>query len=146
MNKIVTALFLLLLLLSAIYVSQGKFSGKEIRLGMSGPFSGSKKNLGQEMLMGAQAYFKGINTQGGVFGRYIKIITRDDRYEPNLAIENAKKFINDDKIFAFFGLIGTPTAKVILPIALEHNIPVIGTFSGANFLRKPAHSQCPCWI
>jgi len=89
------------------------------------------------MLMGAQAYFKSVNDAGGVYGRYIKVTTKDDHYEPNLAVENAKKLIKNDKIFAFFGLIGTPTTKVILPIAIEHNIPVIETFSGANFLRKP---------
>ncbi len=138
-KKILSAIFISIIIILSFYLYLDKFSGKEIRLGMSGPFSGNKSNLGNEMLMGANAYFKSINDAGGIYGRFIRIISRDDRYEPKLAAQNARKLIKDDKIFAFFGVIGTPTSKAILPIALKNNIPYLGAFSGANFLRKPAN-------
>ncbi|MDX1808533.1 MAG: ABC transporter substrate-binding protein [Sulfurospirillaceae bacterium] len=137
MNKIVSAIIVFIVILLSFYFSQGKFNDKEIRLGMSGPFSGNKSNLGDDMLTGAMAYFNDINDKGGIYGRPIKIIAKDDRYEPNLAIENAKNLIKKDKIFAFFGIIGTPTSRAILPIAIDNNIPLLGTFSGADFLREP---------
>lgn len=139
MKKIVSAIVIFIVILSSFYFSQGKFSDKEIRLGMSGPFSRDKSNLGNDMLIGAMAYFKNVNDNGGIYGRSVKIISKDDRYEPNLAIENAKKLIKEDKIFAFFGVIGTPTSKAILPIAIDNNIPLLGTFSGADFLRNPSN-------
>ena len=137
MYRVIIASILALLVLFPFLPIEKKFSEKEIRLGMSGPFSGSKKNLGKEFLKGAESYFKYINDDGGVYGRFIKVIHKDDRYEPKIAEENAKNLINQDKIFAFFGVIGTPTSKAILPIALKHDIPFLGAFSGARFLRKP---------
>ncbi len=133
---IITVVLSLLAMLSFISFEPG-FNDKEIRLGMSGPFYGSKKNLGEEMLMGANSYFKSINYNGGIYGRFIKIIYKDDRYEPKIAVENAYKLINKDKIFAFFGVVGTPISKAILPIALKYKKPFLGAFSGANFLRIP---------
>ncbi len=104
---------------------------------MSGLFCGAKNSLGEEYLKGADAYFRYINENGGVYGRFIKVIHKDDRYEPKIAEENAEKLIKDDKIFAFFGVIGTPTSKAILPVSMKKNIPFLTPFSGAKFLREP---------
>lgn len=113
-----------------------KFQGNEIKLGMSGPFSGSLHTLGGELLMGMNLYFESINQQGGVHGRTFRVITRDDRYEPKIASENALKLIKKDKVFAFVGFIGTPSNRVALPIAMEYRVPHIGALSGAQFLRE----------
>ena len=135
MKKILFLMLILLIGIFLLYDYEYGFSDDEIRLGMSAPFSGNKSDLGNEMYMGANAYFQYTNNSGGVYGRFIKLLTRDNRYEPELAIKNANDFIKKDKIFAFFGSVGTPTSKVILPIALKHNIPFLGAFSGAEFLR-----------
>ncbi|MCF6172330.1 MAG: ABC transporter substrate-binding protein [Campylobacteraceae bacterium] len=107
---------------------------------MSAPFSGNKKNLGNEMYMGANAYFQNVNENGGIYSRFVKLVLRDNRYEPVIAIKNAFDFINKDKIFAFFGTVGTPTSKAILPIAIKYEMPFLGTFSGAGFLRNSEKS------
>ena len=136
MNKILSFVLVFLVSIFLLYSYEARFSDNEIRLGMSAPFSGNKSDLGNEMYKGANAYFQEINSGGGVFGRLIKLLTRDNRYEPELAIQNAKDFISKDKIFAFFATVGTPTSKVILPIAIKHNIPFLGALSGADFLRR----------
>jgi len=135
MKKILFLVSILLIDIFLLYNYESGFSDDEIRLGMSAPFSGNKSDLGNEMYMGANAYFQYINNNGGVYGRFIKLLTRDNRYEPELAIKNANNFIKEDKIFAFFATVGTPTSKAILPIALKHDIPFLGAFSGAEFLR-----------
>jgi len=139
MNKILSFVPILLIAIFLFYNYEARFSDDEIRLGMSAPFSGNKSDLGNEMYMGANVYFRNVNNNGGVYGRYIKLLTRDNKYEPELAIKNANNFIKKDKIFAFFATVGTPTSKAILPIALKHNIPFLGAFSGAEFLR--AHNE-----
>ncbi len=136
MNKILSFVSIFLIGIFLLYNYESRFNDDEIRLGMSAPFSGNKKDLGNEMYRGANAYFQDINNNGGVYGRFIKLLTRDNRYEPELAIQNANDFIKKDKIFAFFATVGTPTSKAILPIALKHNIPFLGAFSGAEFLRQ----------
>lgn len=110
---------------------------KTIRLGMSGPFSGGSSSVGNQFLLGAQIYFNDLNENGGVHGRTIEIIAKDDQYEPRIAIENVKALIKKEKVFALFGIIGTPTAEAVFPIAKEKNIPFVATYSGAEFLRNP---------
>jgi ABC-type branched-subunit amino acid transport system substrate-binding protein len=136
MNKLISFLLAFAILIFLFYNYETKFNATEIKLGMSAPFSGSKKNLGDEMYMGASAYFQSINEDGGIYGRFVKLIPRDNKYEPRLAAKNANDFIKKDKIFAFLGTVGTPTSKAILPIAIKYNIPFLGAFSGADFLRQ----------
>ena len=129
--------FFVLLMVTPYYVINQKFEGNTITLGMSGPFSGGLNSVGNQFLMGANIYFENLNKTGGVYGREIKIIAKDDRYEPRIAIENVNTLIQKEKIFALFGIIGTPVAEAIFPIAKEKRIPLVGTYSGAEFLRNP---------
>jgi ABC-type branched-subunit amino acid transport system substrate-binding protein len=61
----------------------------------------------------------------------------NDGYEPNKAIENTKRLLDDDKVFALIGEVGTPTSKAAQPIASDMGVPFIGPFTGAEFLRTP---------
>lgn len=62
---------------------------------------------------------------------------RDDKYEPELTVQNTKELINIEKVFALFGFVGTPTSQVAYPIALEENTPFLMPLTGATFLREP---------
>jgi len=108
-----------------------------VLLGQSAAFSGPAAQLGIQMNAGAMAYFDYINKLGGVQGRTILLKTRDDRYEGNLAAENTRKLIEEDKVFALFAYVGTPTSAAALPIFTEAKVPFIGPFTGAELLRKP---------
>ena len=130
-------LFLLTLIALPYYIYNQKFQSNTILLGMSGPFSGGLNSVGNQFLMGANIYLSNLNEQGGVFGRKIQIIAKDDRYEPRLAIENVKELIEQDKVFALFGVIGTPVAEAVFPIAQEKRVPFVGAYTGAEFLRNP---------
>ena len=127
----------ILIAFSLPFVKYGSYyDEKEIRLGMSGPFSGNLHSLGDELMLGVNIYFKHINEQGGIYGRVFRVITRDDKYEPKITAENAEELIKKQRVFALLGFIGTPTSKVALPIAMKYRIPFIGAFSGADFLRE----------
>lgn len=130
-------LFFLFLMSIPYYVFNQKFEDKTIYLGMSGPFSGGLNSVGNQFLMGANIYFTNLNEHDGVYGRKIKIVAKDDRYEPKIAIENVKELIAKENVFALFGIIGTPAAEAVFPIANEHRIPFIGAYTGAEFLRNP---------
>lgn len=131
-----------ILLLVAMFPSlnalaQFGVSADTITLGQSAAFSGPAKDLGVEMRDGALLAFNEFNRQGGAHGRKIKLISYDDGYEPDRAVSNTKKLINDDKVFALFGAVGTPTSKAVLPIFTEAKVPYFGAFSGAELLRSP---------
>jgi len=86
---------------------------------------------------GIRAAFEEINRAGGVHGRKLKLTSVDDGYEPDRAIAQTKKLIEEDKVFALIGPVGTPTSAAAQPIATAAKVPFIGAFTGAGFLRNP---------
>lgn len=112
-------------------------SEHSILIGQSAALSGPAQGLGQEMRSGAKLYFDQVNASGGIHGRKIELESLDDGYEPDQAAANTKKLINDSKVFALFGYVGTPTSQAVLPLVNEAHIPYIGAFTGAQLLREP---------
>ena len=109
----------------------------EIVLGQSVALTGPAAQLGLDMQSGALLYFNDVNRKGGVNGRKIVLKTLDDGYESARAAENTKKLINDQKVFALFGYVGTPTSQASMPIFTEAKVPFVGPFTGAELLRSP---------
>jgi branched-chain amino acid transport system substrate-binding protein len=108
-----------------------------IVFGQAAVLQGPASALGLGMKEGLNAAFDEANRKGGVHGRKIKLISVDDGYEPSKAIAATRKLIEDDKVFALIGPVGTPTAVAAQPIAAAANVPFIGAFTGASFLRNP---------
>jgi branched-chain amino acid transport system substrate-binding protein len=105
--------------------------------GQSAPLDGPASALGRGMRLGILAAFDEANRHGGVAGRTLKLISRDDAYEPDRSIAQTKKLIEEDKVFALIGAVGTPTSKAAQPLASAAHVPFIGPFTGAAFLRDP---------
>ena len=108
---------------------------RSILLGQSAAFSGPSGELGREFRKGAHAYIQQINAQGGIYGREIVVIYRDDQYEPAKTFANTKQLVEQERVFALFGYLGTPTFQAALPIINANKVPVIATVSGAQALR-----------
>jgi hypothetical protein len=68
----------------------------------------------------------------------LELISYNDDYEPEEAIAKTNKLIEEDKVFALIGEVGTPTSKAVRPIATEQGVPFIAPFTGADFLRDPS--------
>ena len=128
----------------ALLVSPCVFAGPgitptEIKLGQTAVFEGPASALGLGMRTGLQTAFAEINDQGGVVGRKITLVTKDDGYEPTQAIANARALIQDEKAFLLIGGVGTPTASAIIPVCQEAQVPFIAPFTGAGALRNPVN-------
>ena len=108
----------------------------EIRFGISAPFTGSAKELGNQMKLGVQTAFNLINDAGGIHGRQLKLVTADDGYEPTRTAETMQQLYEKEQVFGFIGNVGTPTAVVGLPYALERKMLFFGAFTGASLLRR----------
>lgn len=108
-----------------------------IQLGSSSALKGFASFLGTQLTQGSMVYFNKVNEQGGIHGRKIQFIQYDDGYEPSKALENTTKLIREDKVFVLFDYVGTPTAEKIVKIVNETKTPLIGLFTGAEFLRNP---------
>lgn len=110
---------------------------RSILLGQSAAFSGPSGELGREFRQGAHQVFDEVNAQGGIHGRQVVMVYRDDRYEPALAQRNTERFIRDDKVFALFGYVGTPTVQASLPLMDRYRVPLIAPLTGAQLIRQP---------
>jgi len=108
----------------------------EIRFGIAAPFSGPARELGREMKLGIDTAFNRVNDSGGVEGRMLRLVAADDGYEPSRTLEAMKQLYEKDQVFGFIGNVGTPTAAVAVPYALERRTLFFGAFTGANVLRN----------
>jgi ABC-type branched-subunit amino acid transport system substrate-binding protein len=109
---------------------------REIRFGIVAPFSGASRELGRQMKLGIDAAFSRANDAGGVDGRMLRLIAADDGYEPTRTLAAMKQLYENDQVFAYVGNVGTPTAAIAVPYALEHRTLFFGAFTGANLLRN----------
>jgi len=122
----------------------GNASQSEIRLGMSADFSASARALSIELYRGAMAYLLPLNNAGGVNGRRVVVKPYDDQYEPDLAIRNTLKLMDEDDVFALFSYVGTPTMNRALPLLQMHqdkHFLLLFPFTGADTNRIPPYDQ-----
>jgi branched-chain amino acid transport system substrate-binding protein len=108
----------------------------EIRFGISAPFSGAAKELGQNIKLGIEAAFDVANANGGVYGRKLRLVAADDGYEPTRTAVTMKQLYEKDQVFGLIGDVGTPTAAVALPYTLDRKMLFFGAFTGAGLLRN----------
>ncbi len=113
-----------------------KAIGKDVRFGMVAAMSGPAKELGRQMEVGVESAFDAANAKGGVNGQTVKLEALDDGYDPTRTLEQVKKLHDSGGVVGLIGDVGTPTAAVALPYALESRMLFFGAFSGANLLRR----------
>lgn len=101
---------------------------------MSTALTGNAHPVGNQLLTGSNVYFDKLNQQGGIKGAKIKLLVKNDGYEPNQAIINTREFILNDQVDAILGSLGTSTSYAVLPIIQQFKTPYLMPFSGAKQL------------
>ena len=136
---IATGLALLLAVATAAAASAEEtgVSPDRILFGQAAALEGPSSALGQGMRQGILAAFAEVNAKGGVHGRRLELISRDDGYDPDRSAAQTRVLIEQDKVFALIGAVGTPTTAATVPLAQASGVPFIGPFTGAAFLRAP---------
>jgi len=130
-------LFVLLAPLGAPAFAEDGISKDTILIGRSAGMTGTIAARMKPATEAMTAYFEQVNAAGGVNGRKIKLLNVDDGNDPKRAMENTRKLITEDKVFALFSPSGTPTTQALLPVATSLQVPLVGSTSGADSLRKP---------
>ena len=122
---------------SSAAAAEDGVTANRILLGQAAVFSGPAAQLGIQMRNGIKTYLDYVNERGGVHGRKIELVSEDDRYEPSVAPAASKKLIEEHKVFALLGYVGTPTGVAHLPVITQAKVPLVGMFTGAEALRAP---------
>jgi branched-chain amino acid transport system substrate-binding protein len=107
----------------------------DIRFGIVMPFTGPTKEVGRQMKLGIDAAFNRTNEAGGINGRLLKLLAADDGHDPARTLDAMKQLYDKEQVFGFIGNLGTPTATVAIPYALERRALLFGSFTGANVVR-----------
>ncbi|MBN9462247.1 MAG: ABC transporter substrate-binding protein [Burkholderiales bacterium] len=104
-------------------------------LDLSGPLAGFGKQLRNGMILRAEE----LNEQGGVNGRKLDLVIEDDGYDPRKAVLGAQKLVNQDKIFAMVGHLGTAPNMAAMPIQFEKNVINYFPITAAREMYEPFH-------
>ena len=118
------------------YFKDEVYTQKTIVVGSSLPKEGIIKSWGNSVITGTNSYFNYVNENKLLGDNKIEFLSYDDKYEPELTMDNLNRLVYQDKVFALFGFVGTPTVKTILPVLHDDKIPFIAPFTGASFLRN----------
>ena len=121
----------------AAKASEPGISPRAILIGQSAPFSGASSSIAKKFREGSYYALSEVNAHGGIHGRQIVMVYRDDKYEPQRARRNTELLLERDKVFALFGYWGTPTTQAALPLIEKFKTPLIAPTSGAKLLREP---------
>jgi branched-chain amino acid transport system substrate-binding protein len=137
-NKLLLASALLAVSATAAAQSQGVNKG-ELVLGSIQDLSGPIAGFGKQVRMGMLLRIDEINEQGGINGRKVKLIVEDSAYDPKKAVLAAQKLVNQDKIFAMLGHIGTAQNLAAMPVQFEKNVVNFFPVTAAREMYEPFH-------
>ena len=113
----------------------------QIVIGQTAGFTGPVAAGVKETTEGAKLYFDAINAKGGVHGQKIELISMDDKFDPKLAAENARKLIEEKNVVALFLTRGTPHTEAIIPLLDKAGVALVGPSTGAMVLHQPVRKH-----
>ncbi|HEY6557631.1 MAG TPA: ABC transporter substrate-binding protein [Polyangiaceae bacterium] len=111
-------------------------TGEKIKIGSWGPLSGPAAQW-SAVLHGMNAYFSFINDQGGVHGRKIEFIFRDDQYSPSKTPAIVRELVEKEEVFAIVGGIGTANGRAVADYLEQKDVPFFTPASGDRFWSDP---------
>lgn len=123
---------------AALAQSQG-VSKDEILLGSIQDLSGPLAGFGKQIRLGMTLRVDEINEQGGVNGRKLKLLVEDSKYDPKNAVLAAQKLVNQDKIFAMVGHLGTAQNMAAMPVQFQKNVVNFFPVTAAREMYEPFH-------
>lgn len=138
-TRLTCAFVFALSLCSGMACAETGVTDTSIRIGMSGPFSGTNGAYGTEIKTVIQLFLDQVNIAGGIHGRKLELVALDDGYETDRAVANTTRLLQDEKVFALTGYYGSSPTTASMQIFSAAKVPLIGTISGADSLRIPAN-------
>jgi ABC-type branched-subunit amino acid transport system substrate-binding protein len=106
-----------------------------VRLGQTVALTGPLAEIGIAMHRGSRVCFDAVNAAGGVHGRRIELVARDDGYEVPRALANIEHFLKDPELFGLFSCMGTPIIEAMLPLIRNSDVPCFSPLTGASSAR-----------
>lgn len=123
----------------AAFAADGALSAKQITFGTSTALSGPLGPSGVEQRDAIRAAFASVNKAGGIHGRELRLVARDDAYDPRRSAENVQSLIDNGQAFAFLSQIGTAPTAAVIPLLERAGVPLLGPVTGSSSVRSSQH-------
>jgi len=120
----------------ALATSFSVFAADPIKIGLSGPFTGGSSPMGVSMRDGVKLATAEINAKGGVLGRQIQLIERDDQADNGRGVQVTQELINKEGVVAAMGFINTGVSLAAQRFYQEAKIPVINNVATGSIVTK----------
>lgn len=127
---------LLALVLAGTALAGSAMAADPIKVGLSGPYTGGSSSMGVSMRDGAKLAVDEINKAGGVMGRPLQLVERDDEAKNELGVQIAQELINKEQVVATLGFINTGVAQASERFYQEAEIPVINNVATGSILTR----------
>jgi branched-chain amino acid transport system substrate-binding protein len=115
---------------------------KEITIGAWYPLSGAVSASGVPQRAGADAYFKMINDRGGINGRKVNWIVKDNAFDPQQTVQIARELVGQDKVAAIVAANGTSQAEAAFPFVLQQSkVPILNELGGLDSWYNPPRAN-----
>ena len=140
MRKSFLAMIFALITIAGLYglaAAEVGVTRDEIIVGSHQDLSGPLAGWGIQVKMGLEMRARQINEAGGINGRKVRLVIEDSKYDPKTAIMVTNKMISRDKVFAFVGNMGSPTAGATKPIISRKKIPQMFPLTAASLFYEP---------
>jgi branched-chain amino acid transport system substrate-binding protein len=128
MNRFFTAIALSLL--------AGAAFGQNIKIGLVTALSGQSARAGEAITRGLAVAIDEINAQGGVLGRKLELVRRDDEATPAKGVIAARELLYKEKVTVLFGGLDTPVSIAIVPIVNEAKVPFMGPWAAGTPITR----------
>jgi branched-chain amino acid transport system substrate-binding protein len=126
----------LLATVAAVVMSGAAFAADPIKLGLTGPFTGGSSSMGVSMRDGVKLAVDEINKAGGVLGRQIVLVERDDEAKNELGVQISQELVNKENVVASLGFINTGVALASQRFFQEAEIPVMNNVATGSVISK----------
>jgi branched-chain amino acid transport system substrate-binding protein len=125
-----------LILAASTFLTGAAYAADPIKVGLSGPFTGGSSSMGVSMRDGVKLAVDEINKAGGVLGRPILLVERDDEAKNEVGVQVAQELINKEKVVATLGYINTGVALAAQRFYQEAQIPVFNNVATGSVVTK----------
>jgi branched-chain amino acid transport system substrate-binding protein len=120
----------------ALGASLSAFAADTIKIGVSGPYTGGSSPMGASMRDGVRLAAAEINAKGGVLGRKLELVERDDEAKPERGVQVTQELINKEKVVVTVGYINTGVSLASQRFYQEAKIPVINNVATGSLVTK----------
>ncbi len=126
---------------AVVGLAGGAFAADPIKIGVSGPFTGGSSSMGVSMRDGVRLAVQEINKSGGVLGRQLQVVERDDEAKNERGVQIAQELINKEKVAATVGYINTGVALASQRFYQEAKIPVMNNVATGTLVTQQFKDQ-----